>query len=244
MPWISIQKHSKYFNMTMTRSKLLCPLGFSSTSRWSTPCAVPESIFDPCTSLNRHTRPSSRWVWTKDQHGSSRVPPCTCPRVYPKKHHLQDTWRIVSCTSPRHPPQEHPCTTSQRPVIWKGYLSDVSTIDVLPQSISVERLALWIVSRESILRVRNKQTTIRSTFKGAENTASRRRPSQSNVKEDFEWSASIFNLLGERMTAIRFNNTFVFICKTNLGQSTTSNEEASGICSSPILESMFNPVLG
>jgi len=90
----------------------------------------------------------------------------------------------------------------------------------------------------------NIEATITGTLHCAEHSASSRRPSQSDIKENFEWSSCILNLLGERVTAIRLGNTLILLGKTNLGESTTSNEETSGIRSSPVLEPMVDAILG
>jgi hypothetical protein len=118
----------------------------------------------------------------------------------------------------------------------------MSTVDILLQSIGIERLTLGIVSREPILRMRNIETTITSSLESTEDSASRGSSSQSNIKKDLEGTSSIFNLLGDCMATIGFNNTLVLVGKANLGQSTTGNEEASSIGSSPILEAMLNSV--
>ena len=118
----------------------------------------------------------------------------------------------------------------------------MSTIDVLLQSIGIKSFTLGIISWETILRVRNVETSITSTLHSSKDSASSGGFPQPNIEEDFEGSACIFDLFSHGVTAIWFLDTFILLCKTNLGQSATSNEQSSGICGSPILETMFNAV--
>jgi len=120
----------------------------------------------------------------------------------------------------------------------------MSAVDILSQCIRVERFTLRVISRKTILRVRNEEATIAGTLEGTKHSASCRRLAQSDIKVDFEGSSRIFNLFSERVTAIRLNNTFILVGKTDLGQSTTSNKESSGIRSRPILETVLDTVIG
>jgi len=120
----------------------------------------------------------------------------------------------------------------------------VSTVDVLSQCIGIEALTLRIVTRESVLRVRNVQSTITRTLHGTKDTATSRSLSQSDVKVDFEWTVITLDFLSDGEAAIWFSNTLVLVGKTNLRQSTTSNEEAGSVCGGPVLETVVDSVIG
>lgn len=120
----------------------------------------------------------------------------------------------------------------------------MSTVNILPQGIGVERFTLRVVSRETILRVRDEESTVAGTLEGTKYSASCRRLAQSDIKIDFEWASRIFDFFSKRVTAIRLNDTFVLVSKTDLGQSTTSNEESGGIRRCPILETVLDTVIG
>jgi hypothetical protein len=120
----------------------------------------------------------------------------------------------------------------------------VSAVDVLSQCISIKRFALAVISGESVLRVRNEESAITGTLESTKDSTSGRGLSQTNVEEHFEWSSSILSLFSKSVAAIRLSDTLIFICKTDLGQCSTSNEEAGGICGSPILETVADSVFG
>lgn len=120
----------------------------------------------------------------------------------------------------------------------------MATVDVLSQGIGVKGLALRVVSGESVLGVRDVETTVARTLESTEHSASSRGLSQSDIKEDFEWSTRTLGLLSEGVTAIGLSDTLVLVCKTNLGQGATGNKKASGICGSPVFETVVDSVLG
>jgi hypothetical protein len=125
-----------------------------------------------------------------------------------------------------------------------SYLANVSTIDVLPQCISIKGFALAIISWESVLGVRDEESAITGTLESTKDSASGRGFSQTNVKEYFEWSSSILSLFSKSVAAIRLSDTLIFVCKTDLCQCSTSNEKACGICGGPILETVGDSVFG
>lgn len=126
----------------------------------------------------------------------------------------------------------------------EGYLSNVAAVDVLSQGIGIEGLAILVVSGESVLGVGNVETTIAGSLESTEDSASGRSLSQSNVKEDLEWSSSTVDFLCERVATIGLSDTLVLVCQSNLCQRTTRNQETRGICGSPVLETVLDPVLG
>ena len=118
----------------------------------------------------------------------------------------------------------------------------MSSINVLLQSIGIKSLTFGIVFRETVFRVRNIETSVTGTLHGTEYSASRGSFPQPNIKENFERSPGTISFFSHGMTAIRFSDTLILVRKSNLGQSTTSNEETRRICGSPVLETMFNSV--
>lgn len=118
----------------------------------------------------------------------------------------------------------------------------MSSINVLSQSVSIERFILGIISREPVVRVRDIQSTIGSTLERSEYAASSGRLPQSNIKEDFKWSPCFIDFLSKGMTAIRLNNTLILVRKTDFCQGPTSNKETGGISSRPILETVIDTV--
>jgi hypothetical protein len=92
--------------------------------------------------------------------------------------------------------------------------------------------------------VGNVETTIAGSLESTEDSASGRSLSQSNVKEDLEWSSSTVDFLCERVATIGLSDTLVLVCQSNLCQRTTRNQETGGICGSPVLETVLDPVLG
>jgi hypothetical protein len=120
----------------------------------------------------------------------------------------------------------------------------MATVDVLSQGIGVKGLALRVVSGESVFGMGDIETTIARALESTENSASGRGLSQSDIKEDFEWSTGTFGFLSEGVTAIGLSDTLVLVCKTNLGQCTTGNKKSSGICGGPVLETVLDSVLG
>jgi hypothetical protein len=64
--------------------------------------------------------------------------------------------------------------------------------DVLLQHLSIQLLAFLIETRETLIRMRNKDTTIASAFHGAKNTRSGGCASQANVEIAFERPWGVF----------------------------------------------------
>ena len=120
----------------------------------------------------------------------------------------------------------------------------MATVDVLSQGIGIKGLALRVVSGESVVGVGDIKTAVAGSLESTENSASSRSPSQSDIKEDLEWSSSTVDFFSERVAAIGLGDTLVLVCQSNLCQRTTRNQETGGICGSPVLETVLDSVLG
>merc|ERR1712029_543376 len=82
----------------------------------------------------------------------------------------------------------------------------VETEDVLSVNISVEFLALRVIAREALLRVRNIQTTINSSLQSSKDLGSSGGPGETNIKTSSECSWSRVLVLHAEHAAV--NNSF------------------------------------
>lgn len=125
-------------------------------------------------------------------------------------------------------------------------LRNVATEDVLPQGLSIEALALRVVSGETVLGVRDVETTVRSTFHGTEDTGTSGGLVETNIQMALEWAAGFiiiaFGSLGKLVLSISLLNTSESFIKAKLGQSSASEEKTSGIGGSPVCQTMLDPV--
>ena len=108
----------------------------------------------------------------------------------------------------------------------------MSTKNVLLQCLSIQLFALGIISRETLIRVGNKDSAIAGTFEGTENTGSCRCAFEADVKVAFERARGIFIVkgFGQSECAIRVSDTFVFVGKTELREGSASDKETSCVC--------------
>ena len=111
-------------------------------------------------------------------------------------------------------------------------LSDVTTVDVLLQNLSVQLLRFDVVSRETLGVVGDEDTTVGSTLEGTEDTGTSRCPLETDIEEALERPGSILLVknLSENKRTIWLSNTLVLVGKTKLGQSTTRTQETSRVC--------------
>lgn len=108
----------------------------------------------------------------------------------------------------------------------------MSTEDVLLEHLGIQRLGFNVVPWEALFVVGNVDTTVASTLHGTEQTRSGRSTLKTNIKVSLErpWGILFVGDFGDSEGAIWFCDTFVFVGQTKLGESTTSAEEASGVC--------------
>jgi hypothetical protein len=118
----------------------------------------------------------------------------------------------------------------------------VTTIDVFTKLFRGEFSFGCFVSRESFWVVWDVKTTINGSFHGSEDTRSSGSSGQTNIEEDFKWSASFtFRLLDFVESTISLDNSLVDFVKSNFfgGEETTSKEETSGVGSWVVFETSF-----
>jgi hypothetical protein len=108
----------------------------------------------------------------------------------------------------------------------------MSTKDILFQCLSVQFLALSVVSRETLIRVRNEDPAVTRPLEGTENTRPCRRAFETDIKIAFEGTGSIFIVEGfcQSKCAVRVCDTLVFVGETKFRQCSTGNKETSCIC--------------
>ena len=109
--------------------------------------------------------------------------------------------------------------------------SNVTTEDVLLEDLVVELLAFWVIAGETLLVVRDVETAIGCTLEGTEHTRTSRSALETDIEVALEGAGGILLIesLSQSELTIGLSDTLVFVGKTELGQSTTSNEETSGI---------------
>ena len=107
----------------------------------------------------------------------------------------------------------------------------MTTEDVLFEDLSIQLLGLWVVTGETLLVVGNVDTTVASTLEGTEHTRTSRSALETDIEVALEGAGGILLIesLSQSELTIGLSDTLVFVGKTELGQSTTSNEETSGI---------------
>jgi hypothetical protein len=110
-------------------------------------------------------------------------------------------------------------------------LSNVSTENILLKDLRIQSLAFGVVTREALVVVGNKDSTIASSFQSTEQTRSSGSSLETNVEIGLEGAGSIFLIegFGKSQGAIGFCDTFVLVGQSKFGESTASAEETSGI---------------
>lgn len=125
-------------------------------------------------------------------------------------------------------------------------LGNVTTKDVLPQNLRVEALALRVVSGETILRMGDVKTTVRSTLHGTKDTGTGGGLVETNIQVALEWAARFIVIalgsLRKLVLSVRCLDTSESLVKAELGQSSASEEKTSGIGSSPVCQTVLDAV--
>jgi len=124
-------------------------------------------------------------------------------------------------------------------------LGNVATENVLLQDVGVELLGLGVEAGESVLRVGDEDTAIRSTLHGAENTSTSGRPVETNIEIGLEGAAITFASLGDisqSELSIRLLNTLEVLVQTKLLENTAGDQEASAVSGSPVSQTMIDAV--
>mmetsp|Transcript_28688 Transcript_28688/g.61177 ORF Transcript_28688/g.61177 Transcript_28688/m.61177 type:complete len:241 (+) Transcript_28688:245-967(+) len=130
-------------------------------------------------------------------------------------------------------------------------LTDMSSEDALTVHISIVILGITIVTRETLLRVRDVKSTIGGTLQGTEDTASSGSGLATNIQKGTEGTLVFVDLvdvvsglsnLGGDNISINLVITFVNIIQTNLLEETTSTEQSSAVSSGVVLKSNIQAV--
>ena len=124
-------------------------------------------------------------------------------------------------------------------------LGNVTSEDVLAQSLGVELLGLNVVTWETLLRVWNVETTVRGTLHGAEDTGTSASAGETDIKEDLEWTTGLaINLLwlslGE--LAISLLNTSEGVLELELVECAAGDEQTDTVGGGPVGETVGDSV--
>lgn len=124
-------------------------------------------------------------------------------------------------------------------------LSDVATVDVVAEDVSVELLGLHVVTGESLLGVGDEDTTVRGTLHGTKDTGAGGGALQANVEEDLEGAAlAIVGLggLGEGELTIGLLDTGEVLVEAELLEGAAGDEETGGVGSGPVGQTVLDTV--
>lgn len=124
-------------------------------------------------------------------------------------------------------------------------LSDVATEDVLAQSLGVQLLGLHVVSRETLLGVRDVETTIRRTLHGTENTGTGGGPSKTNIEVRLEWAAGLaidFGWLGDGELAVGLLNALESLVKLELAERAAGKQKTGAVGGGPVGQAVGDTV--
>lgn len=124
-------------------------------------------------------------------------------------------------------------------------LSNVATEDVLAESFGVEFLRLDIEPGETVLGVRDENSTIGCTLHGGENTGTGRSAVETDIEESLEGAAGAvvgFSGFGESVLSLRLLLTDEVLIKTQLLQSAAGQEETGGVGGRPVGETVVDAI--
>lgn len=123
-------------------------------------------------------------------------------------------------------------------------LGNVASDNVLSENLSVELLGLNVETRESLGRVRDVQTTVRSTLHDSEHLSTSGGSGETNVKEHLERSGTVLNGLGELELSRLLVVTSVSVSQAELGEHTSGNQQTDSVSSGPVGETVLDSVTG
>jgi len=124
-------------------------------------------------------------------------------------------------------------------------LSDVAAVDILLQGLGIELLGLHVVTRESVLRVRDEDTAVGSTLHGAEDTGTSGGAGQTNIKEGLEGAALLAILLsglGEGILSVSLLDTGEGLVEAELLENTAGDQKTGGVGSSPVGQTVVDTI--
>ena len=124
-------------------------------------------------------------------------------------------------------------------------LSNVTTKDVLAQSVGIELLAFWVVARETLLIVGDEDTAVRSTLHGTKDTSTSRGSVETHVEEALEW-ATLFTVnlggLGKLVFTICFFDTGEGLVEVEFLEGTASEQETGSVGSRPVGQTVLDSI--
>lgn len=105
----------------------------------------------------------------------------------------------------------------------------LTSVNVSLKSLSIQLLSFRVVTGESVLRVRNEDSSVRRSLHRSENSRSSRGSLQSNVEETLERSGSVLVCFSQLESSIRLGLSFVFVGESELGKCSSGDKESSGV---------------
>lgn len=124
-------------------------------------------------------------------------------------------------------------------------LSNVATVDVLLQGLGVELLGLHVETGESVLGVRDEDTTVGSTLHDTEDAGTGGGAGKTNIEEGLEGSALLAVLLsslGQGVLSIGLLDTGEGLVEAELLEDTSGKEQTSSVGSSPVGKTVLDAV--
>lgn len=121
---------------------------------------------------------------------------------------------------------------------------DVTTEDVVSQSVSVQLLGVLVVTRETGLRVGDVDTTISGTLEGSEDSGTSGGSAQTDIQESLEGARAIFNSLDFVVLTVDLFSTGVDFVQLKLVQNSASSKQTSGVGSSPVGQTDLDTIAG
>lgn len=124
-------------------------------------------------------------------------------------------------------------------------LGNVTTDDVLLENFWVELLSLDIETGESLLAVRNEDTTVRGTLESTKDSVTSGRSLETDIEEDLERSGLVVTLegLSEGHLSIGLSDTLVLVGEAKSGQDSSGTKETGSVGSGPVGETVLDTVL-
>jgi hypothetical protein len=123
-------------------------------------------------------------------------------------------------------------------------VSNVDTVDVVTDELSIGLLGLLVVARESGLGVGNGHATIDGTLQGTKDTGASGGSAETHIQVGLEGTGTLFSGLDFVVVSVNLFGTFVSLIQTHLFQDTTGTQQTSGISSRPVGQSKLDAVFG
>jgi hypothetical protein len=124
-------------------------------------------------------------------------------------------------------------------------LSDVTGSDVLAESLGIELLGLNVVTGETVLGVRDEETTVGGTLQGTEDTGTGGGTDKTDIEEDLEGAAGTLvglSSLGQGVFTVSLLNTLEGVVELELLEETASEKETSGVGSGPVGQTVLDSI--